>query len=424
MSERVMLVLPTETYRATAFLRAAATLGLAVVVASNEAPTLASFMEGRVLTLDLQHPSESAGRAAAFAAQWPVDAVVGVDEASVVTAAHIAERLDLVRRNPVGAVEATRDKRLLRRRLTAAGVPQPRFVALDVDAGEADLDAAIDIVGLPCVVKPVDLAASRGVIRADNRSEVLMAVHRVGEMLRAICVDGSTPPLLIEAYVDGVEVAVEGLVRDGRLEVIALFDKPDPLTGPFFEETLYVTPSKLDSTAQDAVVDAVRAAVAALGLGQGPIHAEVRVPNDRPIVIEVAARSIGGLCSQVVRLVCDDAPDVEHSLEEVILRHACGLPLGAMRLVDGACGVLMLPITREGILRRVTGIERAAAVAGITGVNISVPERERVTPLPEGDRYLGFVFARGDTAGDVETSLREAQSLLDVEMESASRLVI
>jgi biotin carboxylase len=423
MSERVMLVLPTETYRATAFLRAAAALGLEVVVASNEAPTLATLMEGRVLTLDLQRPLESADRAAAFAAKWPVDAVVGVDEASVVTAAHIAERLGIARRNPVAAVEATRDKRLLLRRLTAAGEPQPRFVALDVNAGDADLDAAIGIVGLPCIVKPVDLAASRGVIRADSRDEVLTAVHRVGDMLRAICVDGSTPPLLIEAYVDGVEVAVEGLVRDGRLDVIAVFDKPDPLTGPFFEETLYVAPSGLDRAAHGAVVDAVRAAVAALGLRQGPIHAEVRVSNNGAVVIEVAARSIGGLCSQVLRLVCDDAPDAERSLEEVILRHACGLPLGAIRLVDGACGVLMLPIRTQGILRGVAGIERAVSVAGVTGVTISVPDGERVTPLPEGDRYLGFVFARGDVTAEVEISLRQARSMLEVEIGSVPHMV-
>jgi biotin carboxylase len=422
MSARVMLVLPTETYRATAFLRAAATLGLEVVVASNEAPTLATLMEGRVLTLDLKQPHESADRAAAFASKWPVDAVIGVDEGSVVTAAHIAERLGLERRNPVAAVEATRDKRLLRRRLTAAGVPQPHFVALDVDAGEADLDAAIGIVGLPCVVKPVDLAASRGVIRANNRAEVLAAVHRVGTLLRAICVDESTPPLLIEAYVDGVEVAVEGLVRDGSLETIAVFDKPDPLTGPFFEETLYVAPSSLEARTQGAVVDAVRAAVAALGLRHGPIHAEVRVAGTQAVVIEVAARSIGGLCSQVLRLVSDDAQDAERTLEEVILRHACGLPLGAMHLVDGACGVLMLPIPVEGVLRRVTGIDHAAAVPGITGVTISVPDGERVTPLPEGDRYLGFVFARRDTAAEVATSLRKAQLLLEVDIESASRV--
>jgi biotin carboxylase len=418
MSARVMLVLPTETYRATAFLRAATTLGLEVVVGSNEAPTLAALMDGHVLTLDLQHPVESADRAAAFAAKWPVDAVVGVDEGSVVTAAHVAERLGTARRNPVDAVEATRDKRLLRQRLSVAGMAQPRFVALDVDATASSLDDAIHAVGLPCVVKPVDLAASRGVIRADSPAELKAAVHRVGEMLRTICAEGVTPPLLIEAYVEGVEVAVEGLVREGILEVIAVFDKPDPLTGPFFEETLYIAPSRLDGTAQCAVGGTVQAAIAALGLRHGPVHAEVRVSEGRPVVIEIAARSIGGLCSQVVRLICDDAPDEERSLEEVILRHACGLPLGAIRMVDGASGVFMLPIRQQGVLRNVTGLERATAVAGVSAVTISVPEGERVTPLPEGDRYLGFIFARGETTGDVETSLRRAESLLGIEIES------
>ena len=250
MSARVMLVLPTETYRATAFLRAADVLALSVVVASNQAPALAALMEGRALTVDLDQPVESAERAAEFATRWPVDAVVGVDEASVVTATHIAGRLGTARRNPIAAVQAARDKRLLRRCLAAANVSQPRFVELDVDAESAALDEAIRVVGLPCVVKPVDLAASRGVIRADTPGEVIAAVKRVGTLLHAVCPDGSTPPLLIEAYVDGKEVAVEGLLRDGVLDVIAFFDKPDPLTGPFFEETLYVTPSRLDDRQQ------------------------------------------------------------------------------------------------------------------------------------------------------------------------------
>ena len=416
MPPRVMLVLPTETYRASAFLRAADALGLTLVVASNETPSLAALMEGRALTLDLRHPAESAENAATFAARWPVDAVVGVDEASVVTAAHIADRLGTARRNPVAAVEATRDKRLLRRCLAAAAVSQPRFVELDVNADPAALDQAIRAVGLPCVVKPVDLAASRGVIRADTATEVIAAVRRVGRLLRTVCADGSTPPLLVEAYVDGTEVAVEGLLRDGALDVLAFFDKPDPLTGPFFEETLYVTPSRLENTTQRAVVDAVRAAVTALGLRYGPIHAEVRVAAEVPVVIEVAARSIGGLCSQVIRLFCDDAPGAERSLEEVILRLACGLPLGTARLVDGAAGVLMLPIPPAGVLRAVTGVDRASRVAGITGVTTSILAGESVTPLPEGDRYLGFIFARGETPIAVESALREAQSLLRVEI--------
>ena len=413
---RVMLVLPTETYRATAFLRAAEELGLDVVVASNEAPTLATLMEGRVLTLDLQRPDESAARAVQFAARWPVDAVVGVDELSVVTAANIAERLGVTHRNPITAVEATRDKRLLRKRLTASGLTQPRVAEIDADADERTLDAAVRRAGLPCVVKPVDLAASRGVIRADSRVDVDGAVQRVGRLLRSICTDGAIPPMIVESYVDGAEIAVEGLLRAGRLEVIALFDKPDPLTGPFFEETIYVTPSRLDAASQRAAIDAVSDAVSSLGLRDGPIHAEVRMGDDDPVVIEVAARSIGGLCSQVIRLVCGDAPDEVRSLENVILRQACGLPLGAIERFDAASGVFMLPVPDAGVLGQVHGLDRAVSLPGITGVTISVPPGERLTPLPEGDRYLGFIFARGDTPEAVELALRQAELQLSVDL--------
>jgi biotin carboxylase len=409
MAQRVMLVLPTATYRATAFLRAAADLGLQVVVASNEAPTLAALMEGRVLTLDLRMPAESAERAMEFATRWPIDAVIGVDEASVLTAANIAARLGVARRNDVDAVEATRDKRKLRRCLTDAGISQPRFVEIEVGADNDVVGHAIREVGLPCVIKPVDLAASRGVIRADTRTEVDAAVQRVGALLRQLGGDGSSSPMLIEAYVDGVEVAVEGLVRDGLMDVIALFDKPDPLIGPFFEETIYVTPSRLGEAEQRTVVECVGAAVAGLGLRHGPIHAEVRISAVGPIVIEVAARSIGGLCSKVIRLAGTDAPNEVRSLENVILRQACGLPLGAMRMVDAACGVFMLPIRTGGVLRAVTGLELASSVPGITGVTISIPLGERVTPLPEGDRYLGFVFACGSSPEEVEAALRDAE---------------
>src|ERR1700676_236705 len=228
---RVVLLLRAETYRATAFLQAATELGVQVVVASNEAPTLAALMEGRVLTLDLRHPEESAELALAFAKQWPIDAVVGVDEGSVVTAANIADRLGTMQRNPVPAVEATRDKRVLRKCLTDGGLPQPRYAEIDVNAGSAALDSAISVAGLPCVIKPVDLAASRGVIRADDRAGAVVALQRIAALMREICEAGSVPPLLVESYVDGVEVALEDLVREGVLEVIALFDKPDPLTG-------------------------------------------------------------------------------------------------------------------------------------------------------------------------------------------------
>jgi hypothetical protein len=421
---RVMLILPTETYRATAFLRAAEELHLDVVVASNEAPTLATLMEGHVLTLDLRHPKESAGRAAAFAIRWPIDAVVGVDEGSVLTAATVAARLGTARRNPVAAVQATRDKRLLRKVLAGTPLTQPACVAIDIDASVGSIDAAIAVTGLPCVIKPVDLAASRGVIRANDRAEVRAAVRRTGALMREVCADGSVPKLLVERYVDGVEVALEGLVREGFLEVIALFDKPDPLVGPFFEETIYVTPSRLDIEAQNAVIDAVRTAVSALGLQHGPVHAEVRLAADAPVVIEVASRSIGGLCSRALRVACDDAPDEIRSLENVILREACDLPLGTAHTVDAASGVFMLPISRAGVLNDVRGVDRAERAPGITGVVISVPTGHPVRPLPEGDRYLGFIFARGETPAAVEHSLRAAERLIDVDITDPMRAAV
>jgi biotin carboxylase len=414
--QRVMLILPTETYRATAFLRAAEDLGLDVVVASNEAPTLATLMEGRVLTLDLHQPDEAAQRAVEFAARWSIDAVLGVDEGSVLTAAAIAERLDLPRRNPVAAVHATRDKRLLRERLSGTGLVQPRWVAIAIDAKGDALDSAVGITGLPCVVKPVDLAASRGVIRADDRAAVDAAVRRTATVVREISSRPKAASLLVESYVDGVEVALEGLVHQGHLEVIALFDKPDPLVGPFFEETIYVTPSRLGVATQHTVIDAVRTAVSALGLRHGPVHAEVRITDGVAVVIEVAARSIGGLCSEVIRVVCADAPDEVRSLENVILRELCGLPLGAMRMSDAASGVFMLPMAMDGTLRGVEGVDRARLVPGITDITISIPLGAHVRPLPEGDRYLGFIFARGATPEAVEGALREAEALVEADI--------
>jgi biotin carboxylase len=416
MAPRLMLVLPTRTYRAAAFLRAAERLGLEVVVASEEAPTLAPLMAGRVLTLDLGSPEQAAERAAQFGSERRVDAVVGVDESAVLTAAHVAARLAL-RNNPVAAVAATRDKRRLRAALAAAGVPQPRHVEIHADPEGSDAAMAAAAVGLPCVVKPVGLAASRGVIRADSVAELAAAIGRVDSLLRSpgVCDEGSTPAVLVESFVQGPECAVEGLLDGGELTVLAVWDKPDPLDGPFFEETMFVTPSLLDGETRAAIAGCTRQAVAALGLRAGPIHAELRLPDGRPVLIEVAARSIGGQCSSALRFE-NDSDGADLTLEDLVLRQAIGRPVVRPRLVTGAAGVLMLPIRRSGVLRRVDGVEAARSVAGITGVTVSIPVGEKVVALPEGDRYLGFVFARANQPREVVAALRRAQELIAVDI--------
>ncbi len=404
---RVLLILPTGTYRATDFVRAASALGAEVVVASEHRQAMASSMGDRALVLPLDRPEAAAAAIVAFADRSPVDAVVAVDEQGVLAAALAGERLGLVH-NPVSAVAATRDKLASRTALAAAGVDQPAFGVARPGDDVAGLAAE---VGLPCVVKPVSLSGSRGVIRADSPTAAAEAALRVQAIL-ADAGEDRAGPLLVESFVAGAEVALEGLLRGGRLEVLALFDKPDPLEGPYFEETIYVTPSRLPIEVQEAVVALVGAAAAALGLVEGPIHAEVRIGAQGMRVIEVAARSIGGLCSRALRF------GAGISLEEVILGHALGLGLEDLHREERAAGVMMLPIPRSGRLLEVSGVDDARAVPGIEGVELTIARGRSVRALPEGDRYLGFLFARAPTPAAVEDALRRAHAHLDVAIEA------
>ena len=400
---RLLLLLPTSTYRAGDFLQAARALGAEVVVASERRQALAGVMGHRALTVNCRNRDEAADRIVRLAARKPLDAVVAVDDEGVLVAALAAQRLGLAH-NPPHAAARSRDKAAMRRALEDAGVPQPEFRMAGPDAEVAGLAAE---VGFPCVLKPVSLSGSRGVIRADDPEAAVVAAKRV----RAILADaGEDPeaPLLVERYIPGDEVAVEGLLRGGTLEPLAVFDKPDPLEGPYFEETIYVTPSRLPPETLDAIVRMTADAAAALGLVEGPIHAELRTDAGRAWVLELAARSIGGLCSRSLRF------GVGVTLEEVILRHALGLPIDDLRRESAASGVMMIPIPRAGILEEIRGQDRARAVPGIAGLELTIGPGRHVMPLPEGDRYLGFLFARADGPDGVEHALRTAHGHLEI----------
>ena len=397
---RVLLLMAAKTYRAKAFMSAARRLGVEVVVGSDERGPLSRRTHGSQIGLDLGRPARSAARIVQVAEERPFDAIVNVDDSTTVVAAQAATRLGLVS-NSVGAARTTRDKYLARRALQQAGLPCPSFRRITVDA-----DPAVEArrVPYPCVLKPVSQSASRGVIRANDPAEFQVAFRRIRAMLDA---DGTGQRhLVVEQFVPGQEVALEGLLDRGTLRVLALFDKPDPLDGPFFEETIYVTPSRHSEAIQRQIVETVERASAAFGLRHGPIHAELRLSPDDPVVLEVAARSIGGLCSNALRF------GVDMSLEELILRHAAALEIPTYAREDPASGAMMLPIPRGGVLRQVNGREDALAVPLIEGLEITIPVGQPVVPLPEGDRYLGFLFARGPTPAAVEAALREAHRRL------------
>jgi biotin carboxylase len=402
---RLLLLLPTSTYRTQDFVDAAATLGVDLVCASEKPSTFESHVPDHLITVDFTEPAAAADTVARFAERRPLDAVVGVDDLTAIAAAAIAERLGL-RANVVAAVSAARDKYQMRQCLEAAGVRVPRFRRIAI---RDDPFLAARGVAFPCVLKPLALSASRGVIRADTIDQFMAAFRRITALLAREDVEVSGDAaqyLLAEQYVPGLEVALEGLLVDGDLRTLALFDKPDPLEGPFFEETIYVTPSRLPAGVQDAIQRTTADACTALGLREGPVHAELRVNDGGAFIIEVAARSIGGLCSRSLRF------GTGMTLEELILRQALGMPIASLERERQAAGVMMLPIPRAGTLRAVAGTEEARGVRGIEDVAITAHLGQALEPLPEGWQYLGFIFARAPRPDDVERALRDAQARL------------
>lgn len=335
-------------------------------------------------------------------------AALGVDDDTAIVAAAINTSLGHPT-NPVEAVEWARDKHLQRVACAAAAVPIPRFTLHTLGA---ELDSSE--LPFPCVVKPVRLAASRGVIRADDPNALQAALARVSRIL-----EGADPRkprddqwhVLIEEFIPGVEVAVEGLLIKGRFELLAVFDKPDPLDGPFFEETIYVTPSRLPARTLDSVCSVAAAAVEAIGLRDGPVHAELRHNERGAWLIEIAARPIGGRCSAALRF--GDGV----SLEEVICRHALGMAVPSLAREGRASGVMMIPVPGAGTLREVRGVAAARAVPQIEGIDITAHPGERLVPWPEGSRYPGFIFARGETPAGVEAALRSAHARLTFVLE-------
>ena len=411
--QRILLLVSRNSYRAQAFVAAARRLDVAVTVGSNHASTLASLVPDATLSLGAGDVDRSIDTIERFAEDYPLAAIVAAEDdfASVAAGASASLRL---RYHATEAVGSARNKALMRTCLAAEGADSPWFRVVSVEDHPTDVAAE---VAYPCVLKPLALSASRGVIRADTPEEFTLAWTRIQDILERQ--DASKRSgrardnILVEAYLPGCEVAVEGIVVDGVLKTLAILDKPDSMEGPFFEETILVTPSCLSDGAQSEIMSTVQHAVGVLGLTNGPIHAELRVENEQASVLEIAPRSIGGRCSTILRF------EPEATLEELILRHALGMSIAAYDRSPGAAGVFMLPIPRAGVLREVAGTESALSVPGIEGLEISIPTGQTVEPLPEGNRYLGFVFASGETPELVEAALREAYAKLEVTIEPA-----
>lgn len=438
----ILLLMPTTTYRAGPFLDAAHRMNLDVAMGSDFCHVLADEWD-IPLSLRFRHVSQAVEDIVAYARDHTLHAIVPVDDYTTEIAARACEVLDLPHNTPEAAV-AARNKYRMREMLSAAGEWCPYFTRFDVTAPVEEI--ALE-QPYPCVLKPVLLSGSRGVIRADSPTEFIAAFNRIGRILgratdRPSGLDPDAGRIMVESYIPGVELALEGLLTGGRLRVLALFDKPDPLEGPFFEETIYVTPSRLQEETQNAVAEAVQRASTAVGLTEGPVHAELRVHHGRVRMIEIAGRSIGGLCSRVLEL------GLGVSLEELILRHALGEDVDGIggkangiggekrgkSDVDGieidakgsdhgasvteAAGVMMLPVPEGGLFQGYDGVEAAKKVPGVEDVVITAKKGDMLTPLPEGASYPGFIFAKGVGPGQVEQVLRKAHGRLHLRVKA------
>jgi biotin carboxylase len=388
--KHLILFAATTGYQIRVFADAARRLGMDLTLATDRCHILDDPWADRAVAVKFDRIPESLDVLRGL----QCDGIAAVGDRPAVLAAEAACALGVPFHTPAAA-HACHDKYLARQLFKAAGLHVPSFFRASLD------DDPLVLAGraaYPCVLKPLGLSGSCGVIRANTEQEFVAAFARIRKI--------GERHLQVESYIDGREFAVEGLVTNGRFRTIAIFDKPDPLEGPYFEETIYVTPSRESAAVQAELVETVGRATAALGLSYGPVHAELRYNAEGAWMLEVHARPIGGLCAQALRF------EGGVPLEEVILRHAVGEDVSGLRLEARASGVMMIPIPKGGMYESAEGVERAAAIEGIDGVMITAKQGQRLIPLPEGSSYLGFIFARGDSPEAVETALRRSHAEL------------
>jgi len=407
---RVLLVAATTGYQIRSFGEAAERLNVELVLATDRCHVLDDPWRDNAIAIKFQNEVEAVRTIADALADRPVGGVLAVGDRPALIAALAAEVLGLPG-SPPNAVRIAGNKLLTRVRLREANFPAPWFEAVQLDERAQDV---ADRVSFPCVVKPLTLSASRGVMRVDTRDQLEEAMRRVRRVLQLSDVAGSRHSsdltVLVEQYLPGREVVVEGVLTNGVLQTFAVFDKPDPLDGPFFEETIYLAPSVVTDRAEREIAQTVGRAVAVFGLTDGPVHAECRIGTDGVFVLEIAPRPIGGLCARALRFSAPGGGTV--SLEQVLLRHAMAESVCEYRREDRASGVMMIPIPKDGLYKSVGGLESARAVKGIEEIVITAQRDQRIRPLPEGGSYLGFIFARAEQPGQVELALKAAHGCL------------
>jgi biotin carboxylase len=410
-SKRLLLFTGKLGYQTRSFEESALKLGVQLVYVTDRCHQLEDPWGDRAIAVHFENPEVAAYTVMESLRGQNVDGILALGDRPAVAAAYTARGLEISYNHPA-AVEACRNKLRMREIFRDAGLRVPWFRNFPIHPIP---EPSLLGISYPSVLKPLSLSASQGVVRANNRQEFLAAAAQIRRLLQSPEMRSSREPnlgqMLVEGYIPGREVAVEGLVSDGTLRVLAIFDKPDPLEGPYFEETIYITPSRLPDAVQHAIERCARDAACALGISQGPIHAEFRINEDGVWPLELAPRPIGGLCARALRFFLDSEKSLI-GLEELLMRHALELPGTDSPREPHASGAMMIPVPKSGILEAVSGAEAARAVPGVTDLLITARLHDYIAAWPEGSSYLGFLFAKGNNSEEVERAIREAHEKL------------
>jgi hypothetical protein len=410
--KRLLLFTAKLGYQTRSFEEAARKLGVELIYVTDRCHQLEDPWGDHAIAVHFESPEEAAYTVMENVRGQEIAGVLALGDRPVAAAAYAARGLGLDYNHPA-AVEACRSKVRMREVFRDAGLRVPWFRTLPLDPIP---EPALVGISYPCVLKPISLSASQGVMRANNREEFLAAAARLRRLLKSPEIratrEANLDQMIVEGYIPGREVAVDGLLSEGELRILAIFDKPDPLEGPYFEETIYITPSRLPESTQRQIEQCAKDSARALGLTMGPIHAEFRINVEGVWPIEVAPRPIGGLCARALRF---SSSEVEKPiwLEELLLRHALNLPGWDARRESLASGVMMIPVPGSGIFEKVSGEEAALSTPGITELLITARLHDYIAAWPEGSCYLGFLFARGESAAEVEQAIRNAYKKLE-----------
>jgi len=408
---RLLIFTAKLGYQTRSFDEAARKLGVDLVFVTDRCHQLDDPWGDRAIPVHFESPDAAAYAVLQSMRDQNVDGILALGDRPAVAAAYVARGLGILYNHPA-AVEACRSKLRMREVFREAGLRVPWFRSISLTPTP---EPSLLGIMYPCVAKPLSLSASQGVVRVNSREEFIAAATRIRRLLESPEIRATREPnldqILVEAYIPGREVAVEGLLTDGELRVLAIFDKPDPLEGPYFEETIYITPSRLPDAQQREIERCAVDAIRALGLSQGPVHAEFRINNEGAWPLEVSPRPIGGLCARALRFA-SDANSQTIGLEELLLRHALGLPDSDWPREQSASGVMMIPVPKSGILEKIEGEDAARSTPGITALEITARLHDYIAAWPEGSSYLGFLFATENSAEEVEAAIRAAHAKL------------